>query len=95
MDIFDTIASRIIKEQELIIGPLAWEEARSVDSLQIIDMLSGEVKIAVDANHAQVIDNLVARYVDLFGRAARESCREAVVALIADLQPTDVPRSLT
>lgn len=28
MTIFDNIATKIIKEQELIIGPLAWDEAK-------------------------------------------------------------------
>ena len=34
---FPQIASRIIKEQELIIGPLAWIEAQKVSDIKIID----------------------------------------------------------
>lgn len=94
MDTFDRIAGRIIKEQELIIGPLAWDEASSVQQLRIVDRASGSVEIAAGAEHGKVIDELVNRYVDLFGRAARETCREAAVALVADLQPSEVPASL-
>jgi len=37
MTIFDQISVRIIKEQELIIGPLAWEEAKKVPGLKVVD----------------------------------------------------------
>ncbi len=94
MDTFDQIASKIIQEQQLIIGPLAWDEAGNVKQIQIINRTDGTVKIDADADHGKVIDDLVSRYVDLFGRAAREACREAAVALVADLPPSDVPSSL-
>ena len=37
MTIFDQISVRIIKEQSLIIGPLAWDEARKVSGLSVVD----------------------------------------------------------
>ena len=43
--LFPQIAKRIIKEQELVIGPLAWEEARKVQGLQVVDQKSGEVNL--------------------------------------------------
>jgi len=94
MDTFGQIASRIVKEQELIIGPLAWDEASQVQDLRIVDRQAGTIEIAPGTNHGKVIDNLVNRYVDLFGRAAREACREAAVSLVADLPPSEVPSSL-
>lgn len=94
MDTFGQIASKIIREQELIIGPLAWEEAAHVKDLRIVDQQAGTVETVPGVDHGKVIDELVNRYVDLFGRAAREACREAVVSLIADLPPSEVPSSL-
>lgn len=94
MNTLDQIAGRIIKEQELIIGPLAWEEAGHVKGLHTIDKKTGEVAIEDTADKRTVIDNLVKEYEVLFGRAAREVCREAVVTLLADLQPSEVPSSL-
>ena len=91
MDIFGQIAVRIIKEQELIIGPLAWNEAKKVDGLVVTDP-AGEVTLQGDKKKA--IDSLVARYDRLFGRASHEVSREAVVGLLADLPATDVPLSL-
>ena len=91
MDIFAQIAGKIIKEQELIIGPLAWNEAKKVEGLTVPNQL-GEVTIEGDKK--QVIDNLVARYDRLFGRASHEVSRDAAAALLADLLPIDIPISL-
>jgi hypothetical protein len=94
MTTLDKIAGKIIKEQELIIGPLAWEEATSVKGLKVANREAGEVAIEQGSDGRTVIDELVNRYVDLFGRAAREACREAAVALVADLPPGEVPSTL-
>lgn len=94
MTVQDRIASKIIKEQELIIGPLAWVEASSVHGLTIIDKKSGEVVIANEADRLRTVDELVSKYVDLFGRASREVCKEAVAGIIADLPPEEIPSSL-
>ena len=40
---FPQIVTRIIREQELVIGPLAWDEARKVEGLQVLDEKKGEV----------------------------------------------------
>ena len=92
MDIFSRIASRIIKEQELIIGPLAWNEAKKVNGLNVLNPETGELTLAGDQK--QIIDGLVAQFDRLFGRASHEVSREAAAGLVADLPPTDVPMSL-
>ena len=89
---FTKIASRIIKEQEVIIGPIAWEEARKVKGLTVVDMKSGEVELKGDNN--ETINQLVARYERLFGRASREVCRTAVADIVGDLPKGDIPSSL-
>ena len=94
MTTLDLIAGKIIKEQELIIGPLAWEEAGHVKGLHTVDKKTGEVSIEENIDKRVVIDNLVKEYEVLFGRAAREVCREAVISLVADLLPSEVPSSL-
>jgi len=89
----DQIASRIIKEQEGIIGPIAWDEARKVAGLKVLDLSAGSVTIE-NPDAKTVIDQLVSQYENIFGRASREVCREAVAALIADMSPQEVPSSL-
>ena len=92
MEIFAQIAIRIIKEQELIIGPLAWDEARKVSGLSIVNQQTGEINFNGDKK--DVLDHLVAQYERLFGRASREVCHDAVSSLIVDLPAAEVPASL-
>lgn len=93
MTAFDQIASRIVKEQELIIGPLAWEEAQKVQGLQVVNVQEGQVHLE-DGDLKIIVDKLVAQYERLFGRASHEVCKEAVQDLIAEMAPEEVPESL-
>ena len=88
---FDEIAARIIKEQALVIGPMAWAEARKVTDLSV-DVATEAVHVGGDGKSA--IDQLVSRYERLFGRAAQEVCRDAVKSLISSMAPMEVPSSL-
>lgn len=91
-DIFQQIAFKIIKEQEFIIGPLAWEEASKVDGL----MISGhEVSfLSFRKEPKEVLNKLVRQYERLFGRTSREICRAAVLNLTTSLSPKDIPEVL-
>ncbi len=92
ISVFNQISIRIIKEQELIIGPLAWDEASKVEGLSIIDRKKPEVSVTGDPK--AVINALVARYEQLFGRLSRDVSREAVVDLTADIPAEDIPSSI-
>ncbi|MDB5189981.1 MAG: hypothetical protein JWN49_307 [Parcubacteria group bacterium] len=91
--ILDQIATRIIKEQELIIGPIAWQEAEKVQGLTLVDRDTAEIA-ASNSDPKEVVNQLVGRYERLFGRASREACRDAVASILAELSPGDVPSSL-
>jgi hypothetical protein len=92
MTTLEQIAEKIVKEQELIIGPVAWQEAEKVSGLHFAPT---HESISIDgANSGQVIDKLVEQYEHFFGRAAREACKDAARSLIADLPPAEVPVSL-
>jgi len=88
---FPQIATRIIKEQELIIGPLAWEEAQKVSGLTVDESHNF---ISFAGNEKEIIDRLVAQYEKLFGKASHEVCKEAVQDLIAEMSPEEIPSSL-
>ena len=92
MNPLETAAATIIKEQALVIGPLAWSEAAKVTGLQI-DMTKGEVRIS-SSDPRLTVDGLVAQYERLFGRASHELCREVVASLVAQMSASDVPVSL-
>ena len=93
MSIYDQIAIKIIKEQESLMGPLAWLQAGKVTGIKIIDRQSGIISIEAK-DETLVINNLVGTFESLFGRAGREVCKDAVSALIAELQPNQIPSSL-
>ena len=91
-NIFSQMSLRIIKEQEMVIGPLAWDEAKKVVGFHIIDLKKGEVSF--DGEPKNVLDLLVSQYEKLFGKISHEICREAVQDLIAELPADQVPASL-
>ena len=93
MSTLDLIATKIIKEQELVIGPLAWSEAGKVSGLKVIDSRNGQIAFN-NGDQKDVVNRLVSQYDRLFGRASHEVSREAVVSLVADLAPSEVPSSL-
>ncbi len=93
MTIFDKISMRIIKEQELIIGPVAWEQARKVTGLNVIDPKKGEVTVS-GTDPKTIIDMLVAQYERIFGKASHAVCHDAVQDIIAEMKPDEVPMSL-
>jgi hypothetical protein len=85
------IPLRIIKEQELVIGPLAWDEARKVSGLTI-DQTHDSVSFVGDGK--DVINRLVAQYERLFGQASHAVCHDAVQDLLAEMPQEDIPSSL-
>lgn len=92
MTIFDQISLRIIKEQELIIGPIAWDEAKKVPGLKVSDQDHSQV--SADGDAKEVVSKLVTQYSRLFGRASTEACKDAVRDLLVDLPQDQVPAIL-
>ena len=91
--LFPQIVIRIIKEQELVIGPLAWDEARKVQGIEVLDQKTGEISFQ-NGDVREIINNLVAQYEKIFGKASHEVCKEAVQDLIAEMPPEEIPSSL-
>jgi hypothetical protein len=81
------LIARIIQEQELIIGPLAWREARKVPGLRV----SEKQEVAVEGSARDVLSGLVRQYEGLFGPASRQVCRDAVKSLLSGVPAQDVP----
>ena len=93
INLLQEITVRIIREQELVIGPLAWIEASKVSGLSVIDQRAGTVLIT-GPDQNSVIDSLVAQYEKLFGGASHEVSRDAVRSLIANIPVVEIPSSL-
>lgn len=90
MDPLASAAIRIIKEQQSIIGPMALDQAKKVEGLQVVSI--DDIKIT--GNGKEVLDNLVKQYAKFFGQASIEVCKEAVAPLISTIPTGDLPDSL-
>lgn len=87
--VFVTLANKIIKHQEDVIGPLAWSEASKVEGLKVSDHT-----VSIEGDGKQALEKLVNQYKGLFGRASVEVCKDAVKTLISDIDPKDLPEVL-
>ncbi len=85
------ITTRIIQEQELVIGPLAWDEAKKVQGITIDDSRNS---VSLNGDYKEIINRLVAQYERIFGKASHAVCHEAVQDIIATMSPDQVPSSL-
>ncbi|OGG15736.1 hypothetical protein A3D77_01785 [Candidatus Gottesmanbacteria bacterium RIFCSPHIGHO2_02_FULL_39_11] len=90
MDIYSQAISQIIKQQELIIGPLALNQAKGISGLDIIS--DSDIKIKGDGK--AVLENLVKQYARLFGQASVEVCKDAVKEIKPPVPSNDLPEIL-
>lgn len=87
MDPVAQAASKIIKEQEAIIGPMALEQAKKVSGLTF--GTGNDVKVT--GNKKQTLDNLVRQFEKLFGKASIQVCKEAFMPFADKISQTDIP----
>ncbi|MBI2416029.1 MAG: hypothetical protein HYV33_05225 [Candidatus Kerfeldbacteria bacterium] len=90
MSLLQTMAIKIIQEQELVIGPLAWDEASKVKGLK----LQNHSGVAIEGDEKEVVNLLVKQYSRLFGHASEEVCKDAVKDIIFELPADKVPSAL-
>lgn len=87
MDSYAQGISRIIKEQQAIIGPVALDQAKKVSGLENV----GTDDIKITGNRKEVLTNLVNQYAKLFGRASVEVCKEAFEPYSDKIPATEIP----
>lgn len=87
MDPYAEAVSRIIKEQQSIIGPIAIDQAKKVVGLEI----GGVDDIKVVGNKKEILGNLVNQYAKLFGQASVEICKEAFSPISDKIPSSEVP----
>lgn len=89
MNSYEEAVDRIIKEQQLIIGPLAFSQASKVNGITI----NGET-VTLTGNGKEILNNLVNRYSEFFGQASIEVCKDAVREITSKMTPDEIPDSL-
>lgn len=87
MDPYVEAVSRIIKEQQSIIGPIAIDQANKVAGLSV----GGVGVVKITGNKKEVLGGLVDQYSKLFGRASIEVCREAFQPFSDKIPLSDIP----
>lgn len=88
LELYQKAAKQIIIEQQAIIGPIAYTQARKVEGINIDG--KGSV-IITGENGKEILGNLVNRYADLFGQASVEVCKEAVREIEPPLKSEELP----
>lgn len=91
MDIFVSLAKKIIEEQETIIGPVAFEQAQKVMGINV-NFKTHEVSLVGDKKN--ILGNLVKQYEGLFGQASVEVCREAASKFASKIPSDQLPTVL-
>ncbi len=91
MDVYEQIVTKIIKSQEVIIGPVAIEQAQRVPHIEV-DWASE--KISISGDEAKAIDDLIDVYKELFGQISVEVSKEAAASLIGKLPADATPKAL-
>ncbi|EKD65555.1 MAG: hypothetical protein ACD_50C00052G0008 [uncultured bacterium] len=91
MDIFAQIVEKIIREQEGIIGPVALEQARKVQGLNV-DWEKHDVRF--DGDQKTIVERLVGQYRELFGQASVEVCKDAVKDVLSKIPQDQRPQLL-
>lgn len=84
------LALTIIKEQEAIVGPLAWKVAQRVTGLRV----AGK-RVTIARAPQKVLEHLVKQFEKLFGPASREVCRDSVRPFVGKVPAGVLPDILT
>ncbi len=91
-DIYNKILSRIIQEQELIVGSLAWQIASKVEKLVITN--KEEYQVYISGEPQNIINDIVLRYQKVFGTLATDVSKRATADILAEMPIEDIPISL-
>lgn len=86
--VYTDIAQKIIEHQEIIIGPVAIQQAEQVDGLSL-DWAQHAVVLV--GNEKDVINDLIEQYRELFGQIAVEVSKDAVSSIASQLSAQEMP----
>lgn len=87
------IVKSIVEHQQLIIGPLALEQANKVPGLNVSNGDNLQIKVTGSDND-KILTELVEKYEQLFGRASVEVCRDAVKEVKPRVSTDQLPQIL-
>ena len=86
-NVYSTIATHIVREQLVVIGPLAVDQAKRVTGITV----DASNKVHIKDNGKEVVTRLVKQFEKLFGAASVEVCKEAVKEAPVTISDKDLP----
>lgn len=90
MDKFSSAALKIIRTQELLIGPIARDLAQKVQGLSIVNVDN----IEINGDPKLILGNLVNQYYGIFGKTSIMVSKDALKSLESSLTPEELPEIL-
>ncbi len=87
MDPVAQAASKIIKEQQAIIGPVALDQAKKVSGMTVTS--ADDIKIT--GSKKQALEGLVRQFEKLFGKASVQVCKDAFSMYADKIPASEVP----
>lgn len=90
MERYSQAASNIIMAQKMVMGPLAFELAKSVDGLVVSNS-----DVSINKDPKEVLTNLVTQYKMLFGEASLMVSRDAIKGMRSSFNNEELPRELS
>ena len=84
--VYGQLITHIVKHQESIIGPMAWNEAEEVPGIALKDKT-----VVLTGNGKKILELLINQYKNLFGQASVEACKDAVKEAGVTISDKDLP----
>ncbi len=91
MDRYSEVAFKIVREQEMVVGPLAFELARNVTGLKI----NKQNEFSIEGDPKLALQELLMQYKKLFGELSLEVSKNALKDHIKKFQKGELPNILT
>jgi hypothetical protein len=90
MDKYHDLVKRIIEEQKLIMGPLAFELAKRTEGLKF----ENELTFNIEGEPKNVVTNLINQYKELFGDISVQVSRHALLDNAKSFTNEELPELL-
>lgn len=90
MTSYEEAISLIIKAQEAIIGPLAFDQVRTIPGVTILK--DGSVNVIGEQKKS--LELTVEKFSQFFGHASIEVCKEAILSVKNKIPPQELPEIL-
>lgn len=84
------VVEAIVQHQEMVIGPLALDQAKKVHGVKV--KTDGSISVELGkGDEKKLLNELVEKYEELFGRASIEVCKDAIKEVASDFPQEKLP----